>query len=58
MCDSINELQCKISEFLIRVDKSLEEYKFRIDILSNALWEDISIGNNLLNFISPNLLDK
>ena len=58
MCDSINELQCKISEFLIRVDKSLEEYKFRIDILSYALWEDISIGNNLLNFISPNLLDK
>ena len=58
MGDSIDELEGQIGKFLVRVDESLKESQFRVDILGSALRKDISIDNNLIDLIQPNLFNQ
>ena len=58
MCDSVDELEGQIGKFLIGVDESLKEGQLRVDIFSSTLGEDISINNNLIDLVQPNLFNK
>jgi hypothetical protein len=58
VCHSIDQLKGQIGEFLIGVDKSLEEGKFRIDIFRDAFLKKIPLPQYLIDLIDPNLIVK